>query len=522
MKFDIIVKTARSITIELNNKEQVYTKYIFNIYLNDQLVLEEGFHNVVSLYDLLPNTRYQLKLIEVESNIEEIIEFTTENELVTLNVKKFGAKGDGIHNDTTAIQTAILACPDKGRVLIEKGEYLVSALFLRSNITIEIKKDARLLGIKDRELYPVLPGYITFTDESDEYNLGSWEGNPLDSFASLITGINVENVNIIGEGILDGQASIDNWWDNTRLKRIAWRPRMVFLNNCKNITLQGLTVQNSPAWTLHPYFSSYINFIDLKVINPADSPNTDGLDPESCDHLNIIGVNFSVGDDCIAIKAGKVYMGKKHKRPSTDFIIRNCHMKFGHGAVVLGSEMSGGIQNIHTERCIFTETDRGLRIKTRRGRGEDAIIKNITFENIKMEGVYAPFTMNMFYYCDPDGKTEYVWSKESLPLNEWTPYLGDFHFKDIVCEDTHWAAGFFYGLPEQKIKEINMENITVRYAKNSTTGSPAMMTDAIRASRMGIYAHNVEKINLKNIKIEGYDGELFTIENVDQFNNQED
>ncbi len=521
MKFKVIVKTARSITIELENKDRVYTDKLYDLYVNNGLVLERENRNVVSIFDLQPETEYELKLIEIESKIEEVVKVKTEKELVTLNVKKFGAKGNGKTNDTSAIQAAILACPDNGRVLIEKGVFLVTPLFLKSNITIEIKKDAKLLGHTNRELYPVLPGYIPYTDETDEYNLGTWEGNPLDCFASLITGINVENVNIIGEGILDGNASFDNWWYNHKVKNIAWRPRMVFLNNCRNITLQGLTIQNSPAWNLHPYFSSYINFIDLKVNNPADSPNTDGLDPESCDHLNIIGVNFSVGDDCIAIKSGKIYMGKKHKRPSSNFLIRNCHMRFGHGGVVLGSEMSGGIQNIRAERCIFTETDRGLRIKTRRGRGEDGVIKNISFENILMEKVYAPFVANMFYYCDPDGKTEYVWSKEKLPVDERTPYLGDFHFKNIDCVDTHWAACFFYGLPEQKIKEINMENITVTYASNATTGAPAMMTDAITTSKMGIYANNVEKLCLKNVKIIGQEGEKIILHNVDQYDNKE-
>lgn len=517
MKFDIVVKTARSITIELINKEQVFTKKAYNLYLNDKQVLANDNRNIVSLYDLESNTTYLIKLVEIESKITEVVEFTTENELVTLNVKKFGAKGDGKNNDTMAIQAAILACPPTGRVLLEKGDYLVSALFLKSNITIELKKDAHLLGTKDRNLYPILPGYITYTDESDELNLGSWEGNPLDSFASLLTGIDVENVSIIGEGILDGNASFDDWWKNHKVKNIAWRPRTVFLNRCKNITLQGLTVQNSPAWTLHPYFSSYISFIDLKVKAPYNSPNTDGLDPESCDHLKIIGVDFSVGDDCIAIKAGKIYTGKKYKKPSSDFIIRNCYMKFGHGAVVLGSEMSGGINNIHAERCLFKETDRGLRIKTRRGRGEEGYINNISFENIAMDNVFVPFVINMFYYCDPDGKTEYVWSKEKALVDEWTPLLGNFYFKNIVCENTHWAAGFFYGLPEQKIRKITLENITVNYALQAKEGAPAMMTDAIVAKKAGIFANNVQCLVLKNVKISGHEGKLSILENVDNF-----
>ena len=128
-------------------------------------------------------------------------------------------------------------------------------------------------------------------------------------------------------------------------------------------------------------------------------------------------------------------------------------MAFGHGAVVLGSEISGGIKNISVTQCYFESTDRGLRIKTRRGRGKDSIIDEILFENIYMNNVLAPLTVNMFYFCDWDGKTEYVWSKEPLKLEERTPYIGRFKFKDIVCDNVHSAAGYFYGLPEQTIKK---------------------------------------------------------------------
>ena len=134
---------------------------------------------------------------------------------------------------------------------------------------------------------------------------------------------------------------------------------------------------NSPAWTIHPYFSKNVRFLDLYIKNHKYSHNTDGCDPESCDGVDIIGVRFSVGDDCIAIKAGKIYMGMKYQTPCKNLTIRNCYMKDGHGGVVLGSEMSGGIKDLTVERCIFEGTDRGLRIKTRRGRGKYAIIDGV-------------------------------------------------------------------------------------------------------------------------------------------------
>lgn len=499
MNFNVIFLSSRSLTIELDNKD-IYCTNNYSLFVNDVLYAD-GNNNVISIYDLMPNTEYKLTL----KNADEVIEKTikTEYEYVSLNVKKFGAKGDGTTLDTAFIQGCIMACPDNGRVYFPKGEYYTGPLFLKSNITIELAEGAHLIGDIDRTHYPILPG-VTFTsDESDEYNLGSWEGNPLDCFASIITGINVSNVKIIGKGIIDGNAQNSDWWVDVRTRRIAWRPRGLFLNHCENISLQGVTVTNTPSWNLHPYFSNNLKFIDLKLINPKNSPNTDGCDPESCNNVDIIGVYFSVGDDCIAIKSGKIYMGRKYKLPSSNFNIRNCSMNFGHGAIVLGSEMSGGIKNITVSQCLFNQTDRGLRIKTRRGRGKDAVIDGIVFENIKMTEVLTPLVVNMFYYCDPDGHTEYVYSKEKLPVDDRTPYLGKFTFKDIDCSDVNVAAGTFYGLPEQPIESIDIENVSFKYAENPVSGRPAMMDGLDPMSGKGLIFDYVNKVNIVNVTFEG-------------------
>ena len=252
--------------------------------------------------------------------------------------------------------------------------------------------------------------------------------------------------------------------------------------------------------------------------NPKDSPNTDGCDPESCKNVDIIGVDFSVGDDCIAIKSGKIYMGKTYKKPSENFNIRNCSMNFGHGAIVLGSEMSGGIKNITVSQCLFNHTDRGLRIKTRRGRGKDAIIDGITFENIKMDDVLTPLVINMFYYCDPDGHTEYVYSKEKYPVDDRTPYLGKFYFKDIVCENVNVAAGTFYGLPELGIKSISLENIDFKYSDNPVEGRPAMMDFLDPMKGKGLIFYNVDEVNIKNVKFENFKDVEYSFENVKTIN----
>ncbi|MDE7106321.1 MAG: glycoside hydrolase family 28 protein [Anaeroplasmataceae bacterium] len=506
----LIFVSSTSVTLELSNQD-VYKTHPYTIYLNDNIVEENVTTNVYSLFHLTPNTEYKLKVNQYE------LSFKTENEYVCLNVRDFGAVGDGVHNDTNFLQACIYACPDGGRVYIPKGKYYTGPLLLRSNITIELAEDAHLIGDTDRTHYPVLPGMTYTSDETDEYNLGSWEGNPLDCFASIITGINIENVKIIGKGIIDGNAQNADWWKDVKTKRIAWRPRGVFLNHCKNICFQGVTVTNTPSWNLHPYFSSHIRFLDMKLISPKNSPNTDGCDPESCDHVDIIGVYFSVGDDCIAIKSGKIFMGRKYKKPSSNFTVRNCSMNFGHGAVVLGSEMSGGIRDIHVSQCLFNQTDRGLRIKTRRGRGKDAIIDGITFENIKMQDVLTPLVINMFYYCDPDGHSDYVQTKEKLPVDERTPYLGDFCFKNIECENVNVAAGTFFGIPEAPIHSILIENVRFKYASNPVPGIAAMMDGLDPLVGEGILFNYVSKVVIKNVEFEGLQKEKFKKNFVDSF-----
>lgn len=508
--FTILFKSSTSVTIEIQNSLP-YATDPYDVRLNDKIIATNITQNVYSIYGLFPKTKYTLNILN------ESIEFETDEEVVCLNVKNFGAKGDGHTNDTNFIQACIYACPDGGRVYIPAGDYYVGPLLLRSNITIELAEQAHLIGDIDRNHYPILPGMTYTADEKDEYNLGSWEGNPLDCFASIITGINVENVKIIGKGIIDGNAQNSDWWTDVRTKRIAWRPRGVFLNHCSNISFQGVTVTNTPSWNLHPYFSSHIHFLDMKLVSPKNSPNTDGCDPESCDHVDIVGVYFSVGDDCIAIKSGKIFMGRKYKRPSSYFNIRNCSMNFGHGAVVLGSEMSGGIKNINVSQCLFNQTDRGLRIKTRRGRGKDAIIDGITFENIQMKDVLTPLVINMYYYCDPDGHSDYVQTKEKLPVTDKTPYLGKFIFKNIICENVNVAAGTFYGLPEAPIKEIEMENIQFKYSLNPVEGRPAMMDGLEPMTGEGLVFYNVETVKIKDIKFEGLKKPRITKTNISNF-----
>lgn len=511
----LIMKSARSAVIEIADGGTYYTKEKYRVLLNGVFV-KTADTVVISLFGLKPETEYQAKIMKENGECAGTVSFTTEYEFVTLNVKDFGAKGDGVSDDTRFIQAAILSCPPKSRVLIPKGSYLISSLFLKSDVNIEIAQGAELLADTERYAYPRFPGMIESYDEKEEYNLGTWEGNPLPMFAAILTGIHVENVLIYGEGIVNGRGSKENWWHNPKVMVGAFRPRMFFLNHCRKVTLQGLKFCNSPSWTLHPYFSCQLKFYNLTIENPSDSPNTDGLDPESCKDVEIAGVRFSLGDDCIAVKSGKIYMGKKHKMPSENIHIWQCLMENGHGAVTVGSEMAGGVRDLVVEECLFSHTDRGLRVKTRRGRGKDAVLDGIIFKKIKMEHVMTPFVVNSFYFCDPDGKTEYVQSRNPAPVDERTPSIKRLAFEDIDAQNCHVAAGYFDGLPEQKIEEIVLKNIRVTYAENPKRDVPAMSAGVEECSLKGIFANNVKRLKLQNVTIAGQQGEAFTLAGVEE------
>ncbi len=515
MEAKILFKTSRNLVLEMLDEQADYYTGEYQVLVNGEEYLCTN-KTIVSLTNLKPDTEYKIGIKRDEESFELVAK--TDYEFVTLNVKDFGAKGDGETDDTSFLQAAILTAPKNGRVYVPAGVYRFTHLFLKSDLVLELGKDAVLLAIPDKTKLPILPGRIESYDEKSEYLPASWEGNPLNCYASIVTGMNCENVVICGEGTIDGNADFDNWWNTEKRKHDPGaRPRMMFLNNCNNVTVQGVTIKNSPSWNLHPYFSQKIRFIDITIQSPSNSHNTDGIDPESCTGVEIAGVHFSVGDDCIAIKSGKIYMGKTYKTPSKDIVVRNCFMERGHGGVTIGSEIGAGVDNILVKNCYFLDTDRGLRVKTRRGRGKDSVLNGIVFENVKMQGVRAAFVINSFYYCGPDGKSEYVATKEALPVDDRTPSIGTIRIHNVECKDTHIAGVYFYGLPESKIECVEMENVTISFAENARPGKAAMMTGCDTSSKQGIFIRNAKKVSLENVVIEGNEGIPADIEEVEEW-----
>ena len=502
MDFRIVEVFNRSVTIELESDAIFRQETPFEVFINGEKKLSSD-RNVVSVTGLLPEKKYTIRVAAADGDCEK--EFVTKRESVLLDVRAFGAKGDGVTSDTAAIQAAICACPKDGTVYLPEGTYYSTPLFLKSDMTLWLDEGAVLLGDTDREHYPILPGMTTTTDEKDEYNLSSWEGNPLTSFASLVTAIDEENIDIIGPGVIDGNAQNSDWWKDAKKKRIAWRPNTLYLCRCKKVRVQGVTVQNSPCWTVHPYYSDELAFLNLYIHNPSDSPNTDGLDPESCRDVRVLGCVISVGDDCMAIKSGKYYMSLNHHKVTEDVVIRNCKFERGHGSVTVGSEAAGGVKNVRVSQCIFEGTDRGLRIKTRRGRGERSVLDDILFEKITMDGVHMPFTVNMFYFCDPDGHSDYVQNRAAAPVDEMTPVIGTIAGRNITCDGVSACILCAAGLPESPVGRLEFENIKASFLPEAerVPERPVMMDNFDEMSGRSVYAENVRELVLRNVEIVG-------------------
>lgn len=491
---------STSACFELDNREPYYAPAEFSATLNGREVFR-GRTNVFSVFDLLPGRDYTLAVGE------ETLAFTTAAETCALNVRDFGAMGDGVTDDTCAIQTAIHVLPEGGRLYFPAGTYVSRPLALKSHMTMELSENAVLLGCADRSRYPVLPADVKDMVTGESLNFGSFEGNALPMYQALITAEYAQDIAIVGRGTLDGNAQNTDFWTNFRNFEPA-RPRLAFFHRCRNVTVHGITGCNGPSWHFHPHYSRNVSFFDILVKAPANSPNTDALDPESCDGVQIIGCRFSVGDDCIAIKSGKMEMGLRFNTPADHHTIRNCLMEFGHGAVTLGSETAAGVKNLTVTQCYFRRTDRGLRIKTRRGRGKLCNITNIVFDHIFMEGVLTPFVVNMWYNCcDPDRYSQYNTTRECLPVDARIPHLGKFSFRNIRCVGAQVAACYIDGLPEMPIDEVAFTDVEIGFARDAKPGRAAMLNNGRDTCRMGLYLDNVRKASFERVTITNVDGE---------------
>ena len=499
----ILCVTSRSCSVLLDPEGLYEAREKRELFLDGERLGEE-YRSVSSLFDLEPDTDYVLESV-TDGGARETLSFRTAKETCSLNVKDFGAKGDGQTEDTAFLQAAILCCPEGGRVLVPPGEYVTGPLFLKSRLTLEIAGGAVLKLLTDRERFPVLPGDTPADNPDGEILLGLFEGCATDGFAAALNGIGVTEVAIIGEGVIDGRADEGDWWVRPKETRIASRGNLLYTQRCKGMLVQGLTFRNSPSWNLHPAFSEELDFIDIRVKAPWDSPNTDGFDPESCRKVRLLGTEISVGDDCIAIKSGKIGLGRKYRRPCADL---------EHGGVTVGSEMAGGVKKVLAHHCYMKGNDRALRIKTRRDRGKDGVIDGILFRDIRMDGVKMPLVINSFYFCDADGKTERVQSREKQPVDETTPEIRTVCFERVKADGCKACAVYAMGLPEKPMEHLELRNCFFSFDPEAQPMVPAMALHVEECCRRGIIVRFLKKLTMENVFLEGFEGERLETEDV--------
>jgi polygalacturonase len=512
MHLELVAATPRSLTIEIRNGEAFRSPWTHKV-LVDGREVRRAHENVIVIADLQPSTHH---VVSVDSNGESAgVEASTLLEIARLDVREFGAVGDGVHDDTAALQTALACCPDGGTVHLPTGSWLSGPLFVKSRTRLELARGAILLGHRDIARWPLLPGTISAADGSGTRVLGTWEGHPATCHASLVNVIDASDVTIHGEGVIDGNAGFDTWWSRPKTPFAGWRPRALFIAHSRNITIDGISLRNSPSWTLHALRSHDLTISAIGVEAPGDSPNTDGINPESCERVRIIGARVSTGDDCVGIKAGKRNPAGPPPPPSRDILISNSLMENGHGAVVLGSETAGGIYDVLARDCVFVGTDRGFRIKTRRGRGRAAIVDGARLENVFMDNVGTPFVINSFYWCDPDGREPHVGDRNPRAVDEGTPTVRNLSISNVRCERVAHSAVTVLGLPEAPVENISIENFRVRFDPGAKPGFPDMAEGIEEVRHRGIHLLNVRGYHLEGIDIVGTEGPELLLENAE-------
>lgn len=497
----ILKSAAFGVVFERQNSSCFKEQEDYQIYLNGVFYGADN-RNVVSIIGLEPDTSYELSLRG--NALNESCSFCTPSAGFVINVKEYNAFGNGLVNDTSAINAAIYAAPPGSVIRFPRGVYLVDSIFLKSHVDLYLEEGAVIKQNFDRSALAILKGYQKDYNHTDASINSSWEGNPLDCYCSLIYGKDVHDIQIYGKGRLDGSGEEGGWWNNPKeRKEGAFRPNNLFLNNCERVTVFGISSMNSASWNLHPFYTNDAAFYDLKIISHPQSPNTDGIDPESCKNVEIVGCHFQVGDDCVAIKSGKLFMSRRFYKPCENIQIRNCFMEEGHGGVSIGSEASCGARNIHVSQCLFFRTDRGLRLKTRRGRGDTAVFEEIVFDNVQMNEVRHCFVINMFYYCDPDGHSPEVQDKNLVPVSDETPQIRNIILKNVIAKEIPGSAVFIYSLPESPARKILIEDSLFSFSENRITECPAMMDDPVLEENMGVYVRNGEDVRLIGVEFQG-------------------
>lgn len=437
----------------------------------------------------------------------------------TVSVEEYGAIGDGTVLNTEAFSKAISDLSGKGggHLVVPEGIWLTGPITLLSGVDLHLEENAMIVFDPNQDLYPIINT--------------NFEGLDMRRCVSPINATGQKNISITGKGIIDGSG--DKWrevkknnappkvWKNVvksggvvNPEGTVWfpdegymkaratsgnfnkpaesldeneiktflRPVMVSIKECENVLLEGCTFQNSPAWNIHPLFSKNLIIKDINVRNSYWATNGDGIDIDACENVILSGASFDVGDDAICIKSGKDEDGREHGIPCKNLIIDRCIVYHGHGGFVVGSEMSGGVENIKVSRNVYIGTDVGLRFKSTRGRG--GVVKNIWIEDIKMKDIVANAVIfNLFYAgksaTEKSGDEAYV--EPIYKADITTPEFCGIHFEDILCSGAA-SAIFINGLPEKPVRDLTFKDVKITAQK-------------------GIEVNNGKDISFQNVEV---------------------
>jgi polygalacturonase len=406
------------------------------------------------------------------------------------DIRDFGAKPDGTTKNTDAFRRTIeaLVARGGGTVVVSAGRWLTGPIHLQSNIRLYVAEGAEVLFSQDFSDY--LPPVFT-----------RWEGLELYNYSPLIYAKDCTNVAIVGSGKLDGQGKA--WWSWKGTQKTAaakayelattgvpvkdrvfaieggLRPSFIQTVGCKNVLIEGVTITNGPMWTIHPVYSE--NVIVRKVNVLTEGPNNDGLNPDSSRNMLIEDSRFSTGDDCIVIKSGLNEDGWRVGRPSENIVVRRVRGELGHGGVVIGSEMSGGVRNVSVDDCDFKGTDRGLRIKSMRGRG--GVVENIFYQNVRHQDLRLMVVEMTTFYG----------SSTLEPRTQTPPTIRGVHIRNVTGQGAKQAMDIV-GLPELPIQNVEVDNVEI-------------------ASDRGVHCSECKGIRFMGAKITPSTGPSFQLEN---------
>jgi polygalacturonase len=370
-------------------------------------------------------------------------------------ITDYGAVPGGKVLCTAAFEKAIDVCNKSGggHVVVPSGVFLTGAIHLKSNVDLHISRGAIVkFSTNPKDYLPIV--------------LVRWEGSDVMNYSPLIYANGQENIALTGEGVLDGQADSVHWWNWKDLSNTPGsRPRLMKLNDenvpvdkrifgegyylrpsfvefyrCKNVLIKGISLKDSPFWFLHPILCSNVTIEGVST--NSSGPNTDGCDPESCNDVLIQKCVFNDGDDCIAIKSGRNNDGRRTNVPAKNIVIRDCTMRDGHGGISIGSEITGGCQNVFVVNCQLSSPnlDEGIRIKSNAKRG--GVIENIYARNLdigEVRDAIVRITMNY----DPKEADAY----------SYYPTMRNIFVENVTSQRSTYAL-YFDGLPQSEIENV--------------------------------------------------------------------